>query len=61
MRYGRAPPHARVVEDRDLGTSETADMVFVDDDPQPTGLLDAAGDMIWRYRDPIGFRITKDS
>jgi hypothetical protein len=25
------------------------------------GLLDADGDMIWRYRDPIGFRITKDS
>ncbi len=60
MRYGLAPLRARLIQDPDFGMSETADTVFVADDGVPTGLLSADGLEIYRYRNPIGFKISRE-
>jgi len=46
--------------DDDDDLSHTANVIVVSDefdDGSPTGLYDVAGHPIWRFRDPIGFRL----
>lgn len=59
MKY-RSVPTAVVVGDDNLeGVSRTADTIFVSGDfdgGRPTGLWDAKGNPIYRFRDPMGFQ-----
>lgn len=49
-----------IVDDPEWGMAMTADQVIVsDDNGVDTGILDANGAPLYRYRDPVGFRLEK--
>ena len=56
----RAKPSPRggLIVDPEYGASATAEViVFPEQEGRDTGLLDAQGNRLFRYRDPVGFRI----
>ncbi len=51
-------PRAGLIQDPEHGTAATAEViVFPEQDGLDTRLLDAQGNRLFRYRDPVGFRI----
>jgi hypothetical protein len=51
-------PRAGLIEDPEFGVAATAEViVFPEQEGRDTGLLDAQGNRLFRYRDPVGFRI----
>jgi hypothetical protein len=54
----RPPPQSGLVDDLNLGPAATAqDILLPEDRSCFTGLLDERGNRIYRYPDPIGFRL----
>lgn len=57
-RYVTGPARAVYLDDPDNGLSVTShEVILQDDDPRPTGLLDADGRQLYRvrHREPFGF------
>ncbi len=58
----RARPKTRagLIVDPEEGAAATAEVIiFPEDEARDTGLLDAQGNPLYRYRDPVGFRLRK--
>lgn len=49
----------RYLDEEESPLSNTCEVMEEDDDPEPTGILDAEGNMLYRQRvkQPIGFRL----
>jgi len=58
--YRPIRPRAGRIDDPDHGTAATAEtIIFPEDEGRDTGLLDAQGNRLFRYRDPVGFRVPR--
>ena len=63
-RYFTRPVRAIIADDHDWSDGECGGHEVIDtggwSEDQPTGLLDARGDMIWRAANSIGFLADRD-
>jgi len=62
MAIYRPIPHHRagIIDDPEVGISATAEtIIFPEVEGHDTGLLDAQGNRLFRFRDPVGFRVPR--
>lgn len=58
MAYRPVSPRAGLIDDPEWGVAATAEVIiFPEEEGRYTGLLDAQGNRLYRYRDLVGFRI----